>query len=58
MTELEERSAQIDGLLTQEDVFTDVAKCTELSTEKAEVMEEIDRLYEKWEELSEEEVEL
>lgn len=56
ITELEERSAQIDGLLTQEDVFTDVAKCTELSTEKAEVMEEIDRLYEKWEELSEEEV--
>ncbi len=56
ITELEERSAEIDGLLTQEDVFTDVAKCTELSTEKAEVMEEIDRLYEKWEELSEEEV--
>ncbi len=48
---LEERSAEIDVLLTQEEVFTDVQKCTELSQEKADLLLELDGLYEKWEEL-------
>ena len=50
---LEERSAEIDALMTQEEVFTDVQKCTELSQEKADLLSELDGLYEKWEELSE-----
>lgn len=50
---LEERSAEIDALMSQEEIFTDVAKCLELSNEKASVMENLDILYEKWAELSE-----
>ncbi len=53
ITELEERSAQIDDLMSQEEVFTDVSRCMELSKEKAAVLEEIDQLYVRWEELSE-----
>lgn len=50
---LEERDHTIDTLMTQEDVFTDVAKCTELGKEKAEIASELEHLYEIWEELSE-----
>ncbi len=50
---LEERDKEIDVLMEQEEVFTDVARCTELSSEKAALMEELDRLYGLWEELSE-----
>ena len=53
ITKLEERSSEIDMLMTKEEVFTDVAKCTELSKEKAALVEEIDQLYELWEELQE-----
>lgn len=48
---LEERSSEIDTLLTQEEVFTDVAKCMELGREKAALTEELDALYEQWEAL-------
>ena len=40
-------------LMAKEEVFTDVAKCTELSKEKAALVEEIDQLYELWEQLQE-----
>lgn len=50
---LEARSAEIDTLMTREEIFTDVAKCMELSKEKAAVTEELDELYEVWESLSE-----
>ena len=36
-----------------EEVFTDVSKCVQLSKEKAAIAEELETLYEKWEELSE-----
>lgn len=50
---LEKRSAEIDTLMSKEEIFTDVAKCLELSNEKASVVEKLDMLYEKWAELSE-----
>lgn len=53
ITALEERDREIDALMEREEVFTDIARCTELSSEKAALMEEIDRLYLLWEELSE-----
>jgi ATP-binding cassette subfamily F protein 3 len=52
ITELEERSSEIDELMSREEIFTDVQKCTELSQEKADLLKELDELYEKWEELS------
>ncbi len=53
ISELETRSAEIDALMAQEEIFTDVQKCMELSQEKADLLSELDSLYEKWEELSE-----
>ena len=53
ITELEERSAAIDGLMSQEEVFTNSVRCQELADEKAAVTEELDGLYELWEQLSE-----
>lgn len=50
---LETRDAEIDGLMGREDIFTDVAKCMELTTEKAEIAEELETLYELWETLAE-----
>ena len=50
---LETRDAEIDGLMGREDIFTDVAKCMELTTEKAEIAEELENLYELWETLAE-----
>lgn len=49
---LESRSSEIDELMAQEEVFTDVEKCIALSKEKAELLETIDQLYEEWEALS------
>ena len=34
------------------DVCTNVAECTKLSREKADIAEELEELYEKWEELA------
>lgn len=39
--------------MTQEAVFSDVAKCVELSKEKAAIAEQLETLYELWEALSE-----
>lgn len=51
--ELETRDSEIDALMEDEEVFTDVAKCIELSTEKAVIAEELEVLYEMWETLAE-----
>lgn len=53
ITELEERDAQIDTLMTDEEIYTNSVKCQELSTEKASILEELERLYARWEELAE-----
>lgn len=50
--ELETRDKEIDETLVLPDVCTNVAKCTELSREKASIVEELEELYEKWEELA------
>ncbi|MCD7763474.1 MAG: ABC-F family ATP-binding cassette domain-containing protein [Lachnospiraceae bacterium] len=54
---LEAQNQEIDAQLAKEEVFTDVENCTRLSLEKAAVTEELELLYEKWEELSEQEQE-
>ena len=50
---LEERNAEIDELMTHEDVYSNSVKCQELAVEKTENEEELEVLYEKWEELAE-----
>ena len=50
---LEVRDKEIDELMMQEEVFTNVAKCVELNKEKTAINEELERLYERWEELAE-----
>ncbi len=50
---LEIRAKEIDDLMMQEEVFTNVAKCVELNKEKSAINEELEQLYERWEELAE-----
>ena len=50
---LEDRSAEIDTLMAQEEVYTNSVKCQELAKERAEIDAELETLYEKWEELAE-----
>lgn len=50
---LETRDGEIDELLNQEEIFSDVAKLLELNQEKADIQEKLEVLYEKWEELAE-----
>ena len=50
---LEVRDKEIDELMMQEEVFTNVAKCVELNKEKTAINEELEQLYERWEELAE-----
>lgn len=50
---LEERILEIDELLTHEEVYSNSVKCQELAHEKAANEEELEALYEKWEELAE-----
>ena len=50
---LEERDGEIDALMASPQVCSDVAQCIELSKEKAKIAEELEQLYEKWEELAE-----
>lgn len=45
----ENRDREIDEMLLREDICRDVAKCLELSTEKAALTEKLEQLYEKWE---------
>ncbi len=51
ITCLEERDAEIDGLMMLEEVFTNSVRCQELANEKAEIATELEELYERWEEL-------
>lgn len=53
ITELEERDGEIDEWMTHEDVYSNSVKCQELAKEKAAIDEELEQLYEKWEELAE-----
>ncbi|MDY3918645.1 MAG: ABC-F family ATP-binding cassette domain-containing protein, partial [Candidatus Limivivens sp.] len=50
---LEARDKAIDEELAKEEVFTQVSECMKLNTEKASILEELETLYEKWEELAE-----
>lgn len=50
---LEERDNEIDELLNQPEIGTNVAECTKLSREKSEIADKLETLYEKWEELAE-----
>ena len=51
--ELETRDGEIDELLSQEDIYTDVSRLMELNKEKESIQKELEVLYEKWEELAE-----
>lgn len=53
ITELEERDAAIDEEMAQPEVAINAARCIELSKEKAQIVEELETLYEQWEELAE-----
>ena len=50
---LETRDGEIDGLLTKEEVFTDVPRLIELNREKEEIAAKLEELYEVWESLAE-----
>ena len=50
--ELEARDKEIDETMVLPDICTNVAECTKLSREKAAIAEELEGLYEKWEELA------
>lgn len=52
---LEVRDGEIDELLTQPEIYTDVAKLVELNQEKEKLTQELEELYAVWEELAEEE---
>lgn len=53
ITVLEERNMEIDDLLTQESIYTNSVECQKLTNEKVTNEEELETLYEKWEELAE-----
>lgn len=53
ISELEDRAAEIDNLMTLEEVYTNSVKCQELAKEKSSIEEELEELFEKWEELGE-----
>ena len=50
----EERSRQIDDLLSQEEVFTDLQQVTALGKEKEQIDQELETLYDKWADLAQE----
>jgi len=50
---LETRDQEIDALLCDETVFSDVPRLMELNKEKEELNAKLEGLYEKWEELAE-----
>lgn len=52
IAELEDRDAQINQMMLTEEVFTNSVRCQELASEKNEIAEELESLYEKWEELA------
>ena len=53
ISKLEQRDNEIDELMTLEEVYTNSLKCRELSEEKSGITQELEILYEKWEELAE-----
>lgn len=53
IAELEDRDGVIDRLMEQEEVYTNSVRCQELAAEKAEIAQELEELYDKWEELAE-----
>ena len=53
IAKLEERDQEIDEEMSKPEVFTNSVKCQELSKEKADILEELETLYEQWEELAE-----
>ncbi len=53
IAELEKRNEELDVLLTQEDIYTNVAKLLEINQEKTSLEEELLELYELWETLAE-----
>ena len=52
--QLETREQEIDELLSQEEVYTNVSRLMELNQEKEKNSTRLEKLYERWEELSEE----
>lgn len=50
---LETRDAEIDDLLSREEIYTDVEKLMELNKEKESLQMKLEELYEQWEELAE-----
>ena len=50
---LETRDGEIDELLSQEEIYTDVARLVELNNEKESLQKKLEELYEAWEELAE-----
>lgn len=52
ITELENRDSEIDSEMSLPEVACDAAKCISLSKEKAEIAEELEKLYELWADLS------
>ena len=53
IAKLEERNDEINELLTQEEIYTDTARLIALNQEQKDLTEELDLLYERWEELAE-----
>ena len=51
---LEKENAGIDELFLDPEVASDPQKCMDLGSRKAEIEEELEGLYERWEELQEE----
>ena len=49
---LETRDGEIDQLLSQEEIYTDVSRLMELNQEKESIQSSLEELYEKWEELA------
>ncbi len=52
---LETRDSEINTLLSQEEVYTNVARLVELNNEKEALQSQLEALYERWEALAEEE---
>ncbi len=50
--DLESRDKEIDEELAKQEIATDPSKCIPLSSEKAEIAQKLEVLYEKWEELA------
>ena len=50
--DLESRDKEIDEELAKQEIATDPSKCIPLSSEKAEIAQKLEVLYEKWEDLA------